>query len=128
VDKENRWLVVSPHFMEVLMDEDLCFLNNDFGEVGGLRNGLTLLNLYGFRVYVSNNLSLVGTGLGMFGIVNQNSNYGLIVGGHNSAIATARQITKTETYRDSDSFADIVRGMHLYGRKIYQDHDTFPFL
>jgi hypothetical protein len=23
-----------------------------------------------------------------------------------------------ETYRDPDSFADIVRGMHLYGRKI----------
>ena len=27
-------------------------------------------------------------------------------------------INKTETYRDPDSFADIVRGMHLYGRKI----------
>jgi hypothetical protein len=33
-------------------------------------------------------------------------------------VATAQQITKTETYRDPDSFADIVRGMHLYGRKI----------
>ena len=32
--------------------------------------------------------------------------------------ATADQINKTETYRDPDSFADIVRGMHLYGRKI----------
>ena len=32
--------------------------------------------------------------------------------------ATAEQINKTETYRDPDSFADIVRGMHLYGRKI----------
>jgi hypothetical protein len=35
-----------------------------------------------------------------------------------SAVATAEQINKTETYRDPDSFADIVRGMHLYGRKI----------
>ena len=35
-----------------------------------------------------------------------------------SAVATAEQINKTETYRDQDSFADIVRGMHLYGRKI----------
>ena len=33
-------------------------------------------------------------------------------------LATAEQINKTETYRDPDSFADIVRGMHLYGRKI----------
>jgi hypothetical protein len=42
----------------------------------------------------------------------------LIVAGHDSAVATAEQINKTETYRDPDSFADIVRGMHLYGRKI----------
>ena len=35
-----------------------------------------------------------------------------------SAVATAEQINKTESYRDPDSFADIVRGMHLYGRKI----------
>ena len=42
----------------------------------------------------------------------------MIVGGHSSAIASASQITKTESYRDPDSFADIVRGMHLYGRKI----------
>ena len=44
--------------------------------------------------------------------------YGVIVAGHDSAVATAEQINKTETYRDPDSFADIVRGMHLYGRKI----------
>jgi hypothetical protein len=42
----------------------------------------------------------------------------VIVAGHDSAVATAEQINKTETYRDPDSFADIVRGMHLYGRKI----------
>ena len=34
------------------------------------------------------------------------------------ALATAEQINKVENYRDPDSFADIVRGMHLYGRKI----------
>lgn len=46
------------------------------------------------------------------------SNFGVVVGGHSSAVATAEQINKTETYRDPDSFADVVRGMHLYGRKI----------
>ena len=46
------------------------------------------------------------------------SNLGIVVAGHDSAVATAEQINKTETYRDPDSFADIVRGMHLYGRKI----------
>jgi hypothetical protein len=104
--------------MEVLMDEDSRFLNSDFGESGALRNGLVLNNYYGFKVYVSNNLPSVGTGPGTSGTANQNSNYGIIVAGHASAIATASQITKTESYRDPDSFADIVRGMHLYGRKI----------
>jgi hypothetical protein len=118
VDKDGRWLVISPHFMEVLMDEDSRFLNSDFGESGALRNGLVLNNYYGFKVYVSNNLPSVGTGPGTSGTANQNSNYGVIVAGHASAIATASQITKTESYRDPDSFADIVRGMHLYGRKI----------
>ena len=59
-----------------------------------------------------------GTGAGTTGSANQNTNYGVIVAGHDSAVATAEQINKTETYRDPDSFADIVRGMHLYGRKI----------
>ena len=35
-----------------------------------------------------------------------------------SACATAQQLEKTEHYRDPYSFGDIVRGMHLYGRKI----------
>ena len=68
-------------------------------------------------MYVSSNLPSVGTGSGTTGSANQNSNFGVIVGGHES-VATAEQINKTETYRDPDSFADIVRGMHLYGRKI----------
>lgn len=118
VDKQGRWLVIDPVLMEVLMDEDSRFLNADYGDSGALRNGLVLNNWNGFRVYVSNNLPSVGTGAATTGVANQNSNYGVIVGGHDSAVATAEQINKTENYRDPDSFADIVRGMHLYGRKI----------
>ena len=116
VDTQGRWLVVDPVFMEVLKDEDSKLLNSDFGGAG-LQNGLVLNNLHGFRVYVSNNLPQIGTGSSTVGGTNS-SNYGVIVGGHDSAVATAEQINKTETYRDPDSFADIVRGMHLYGRKI----------
>ena len=118
VDTQGRWLVVDPVFMEILADEDSRFMNADFGESGGLRNGLVLNNFHGFRVYSSSNLPAVGTGPGTSGASNQNSNFGVIVAGHDSAVATAEQINKTETYRDPDSFADIVRGMHLYGRKI----------
>ena len=118
VDTQGRWLVVDPVFMEILADEDSRFLNADYGESGALRNGLVLNNMHGFRMYVSSNLPSVGTGSGTTGSANQNSNFGVIVAGHDSAVATAEQISKTETYRDPDSFADIVRGMHLYGRKI----------
>jgi len=118
VDKAGRWVVIDPVMMEILMDEDSRFLNSDFGDAGALRNGLVINNWNGFRVYVSNNLPSVGTGPATTGTANQNTNYGAIVAGHDSAVATAEQINKTETYRDPDSFADIVRGMHLYGRKI----------
>ena len=118
VDKDGRWIVIDPVMLEVLMDEDSRFLNADFGASGGLRNGLVMDKWNGFRVYVSNNLPQVGGGSSTTGTANQNTDYGVIVGGHDSAVATAEQINKTETYRDPDSFADIVRGMHLYGRKI----------
>jgi hypothetical protein len=117
VDSRGRWLVLDPVFIEMLKDEDSRVLNADFGG-SGLQNGLILNNLHGFRIYISNNLPSVGTGPGTSGTAAQDDNYGVIVGGHDSAVATAEQINKVETYRDPDSFADIVRGMHLYGRKI----------
>ena len=116
VDTNNRWLVVDPVFCEVLKDEDSRLLNGDFGG-SGLQKGLILNNVHGFKVYMSNNLPSVGTGPSTTGGTNA-SNYGVIVAGHMSSVASAEQINKTETYRDPDSFADIVRGMHLYGRKI----------
>lgn len=118
VDKAGRWIVIDPVMMEVLQDEDSRFLNADYGDSGALRNGLVINNWNGFRVYVSNNLPQVGGGSATTGVANQNTDYGVIVAGHDSSVATAEQINKTETYRDPDSFADIVRGMHLYGRKI----------
>ena len=116
VDTQGRWLVLDPVFIEVLKDEDSRLLNADFGG-SGLKNGLVVNNLHGFQVYSSNNLPSLGTGPSTVGGPNT-SNMGVIVAGHSSAVATAEQINKTETYRDPDSFADIVRGMHLYGRKI----------
>jgi len=118
VDSQNRWLICDPVFLEILADEDSRFLHADFGESGGLRNGLTIKNFHGFRVYSSSNLPAVGTGPGTSGTANQNANYGILVAGHNSAVATAETISKTETYRDPDSFSDIVRGMQVYGSKI----------
>tara|TARA_R100001510_G_C7631190_1_gene190034 strand:- start:125 stop:1186 length:1062 start_codon:yes stop_codon:yes gene_type:complete len=116
VDTQGRWLVIDPVFAELMKDEDSRLLDSDFGG-SGLQNGLIFNNIHGFKVYMSNNLPAKGngpTGATSTG----SSHFGVICAGHSSAVASAEQINKTETYRDPDSFADIVRGMHLYGRKI----------
>ena len=117
VDARGRWVVLDPVFVEMLKDEDSRMLNGDFGGAG-LQNGLVLNNIHGFRVYVSNALPAAGTGAGTSGTTAQSTNYGVVVAGQDDAVASAEQINKVENYRDPDSFADIVRGMHLYGRKI----------
>ena len=117
VDARGRWVVLDPVFVEMLKDEDSRMLNGDFGG-SGLQNGLVLNNIHGFRVYVSNALPAKGTGAGTSGTGAQDANYGVVVAGQDDAVASAEQINKVENYRDPDSFADIVRGMHLYGRKI----------
>ena len=118
VDKDSRWLVIDPVFAELLQDEDSRLMQGDWvTDSNQIKNGLIINNIHGFKVYQSNNLPSVGngpTGATSTG----SSHYGVICAGHSSAVATAEQINKTESYRDPDSFGDIVRGMHLYGRKI----------
>ena len=118
VDSRDRWLVIDPIMVELLKDEDSRLVNADFGGNGELMNGLVANNIHGFKVYVSNALPSKGTGAGTSGTANQDSNFGVILAGQMEAVASAEQINKVENYRDPDSFADIVRGMHLYGRKI----------
>tara|TARA_R110000824_G_scaffold154693_1_gene326861 strand:+ start:1201 stop:2259 length:1059 start_codon:yes stop_codon:yes gene_type:complete len=120
VDREGRWVVIDPVFAEQLNDENSKLLSNDFGNANdALRNGRVMTGLIrGFRVYMSNNLPSIGNGPAAVDTNGSSANYGVVCAGHDSAVATASQIEKTETYRDQDSFADIVRGLHLYGRKI----------
>jgi len=123
VDRAGRWVVVDPVFAEQLNDENSKLLNNDFagGQNAGdiLRNGRIISGMVrGFRVYLSNNLPSIGTGPATVDTNGSATNFGVVLAGHDSAVATASQIEKVETYRDNDSFADVVRGMHLYGRKI----------
>ena len=118
VDSRDRWLVIDPIMVELLKDEDSRLVNADFGGNGELMNGLVANNIHGFKVYVSNALPSKGTGAGTSGTANQDANFGVILAGQMEAVASAEQINKVENYRDPDSFADIVRGMHLYGRKI----------
>ena len=38
-------------------------IHQDFGQSGGIRSGEVIGNLHGFRVFVSNNLPSIGTGM-----------------------------------------------------------------
>ena len=125
VDTDGRWIVVDPVFAEILMDENSKLINRDFGGGEELRNGRMPGTIRGFRVYKSNNLPYLGTGTDTTLSTGSETNFGIIVAGHDSAVATAEQIAKTESFRSPDTFADIVRGMQLYGRKILRSEALF---
>lgn len=128
IDQENRWVVFDPVFKELLMDEESKLVNADFvaGDANVLRNGRIMNGtLRNFRPYESNNIVKAGTGPGTVNSNGSADNYGILVAGHMSAVATAQQLTQTESYRDPNSFADIVRGMQLYGRKILRPEALF---
>jgi hypothetical protein len=41
-----------------------------------------------------------------------------VVAGHQIATTYAEQINKVEAYRPQNSFADAIKGLHLYGAKV----------
>lgn len=123
VPEDGRWVVLDPVFIELLNDENSKLVNNDYASgqnAGGqLRNGqITAGKIRGFTVHQSQNLPLIGDGPSTISTTGSSTDYGVIVAGHMAAAATAQQLTKTEKLRATDTFGDIVRGMHLYGRKI----------
>ena len=110
VPEENRWFLAPPQFWEQagqtsskLMDASVTG-----DSASPLRNGKILAGkIQGFSCYMTNNFADSST-----------SNYYKVLSGHMSAVATASHIAKTEVVRDPDSFADIVRGLHVFGRKV----------
>lgn len=109
--EEDRWVVAGPIFYEVLAASASKLLSVDYNAgQGSIRNGLVSSGLLrGFKMYKSRNLPAPSNATGE------------IIGGHMSAVATAGTLLKTESYRDPDSFGDVVRGLHVYGRKVLRD-------
>lgn len=120
IPRTGRWIVIDPVFKEVLMDENSKLVNSDWVPgANQLTNGqLSEKTIRGFKVYESNNLPYLGTGPSTIDTNGSSAHFGVIIAGIDSAVATAQQLAKTENYRAQDAFADVVRGMHLYGRKI----------
>lgn len=124
VPMEGRWVVVDAIFLELLGDEDSKFMSNDYnsnqnGPGMDQSNGKIFAGkVRGFDVYFSNNTPTFGTGSSTINTAGSNANYGVVLAGHQSAVATAENLAKSETIRSADTFGDIYRGMHVYGRKI----------
>ena len=122
VPEENRWFVAPPIFYEKMFQA-----GNKIAEVqvtgdasSNLRNGLaTPGTLAGFTCYKSTALnSTNGTDqITMSGLATDGSE-NVILAGHISACATASHIAKTEVVRSTESFSDVVRGLHVFGRKV----------
>jgi hypothetical protein len=125
VDTDGRWLVCDPVFAEVLMDSSSKLINSDFGGGDEMRNGRLPGTIRGFSIYKSNNLPYAGTGPGTTAAAGSEANFGVMVAGHASAVSTAQQIAKTETFRSPNTFADVYRGLNLYGRKILRPETLF---
>ena len=123
VPEENRYLVAAPQFYQVLRSAASKVMDMSItgGSQSPLLNGrVTEQKLHGFSLYQSNAIGVSTTGSAATSVFGSSATSGhtLIIYGHMSAAVTASHIAKTEVIRDPNSFADIVRGLHVFGRKV----------
>jgi len=111
VPEDQRWFVAKPEFYEELASTDSKLMTSDFNQGdGGVRNGLVASgSIRGFQMYKSSNIPATSNATGQ------------CMAGHMSSTATAQSILNIETLRDTDTFGDIVRGLHVYGRQVLRD-------
>ena len=111
VPEENRWFLGSPEFMEQLGQTSSKLMDDTTGNAAPLRNGKVYSGkIMNMEIYMTNNFAASST-----------ANYYKVLSGHMSSTATANHIAKIEVIRDTDSFSDVVRGLHVFGRKVLRD-------
>jgi N4-gp56 family major capsid protein len=101
--QDGRFAVVPPWIKGLLLQNSSflvakseAVLNGEVGQIAGI------------RLLVSNNVKTTGTSP----VVSH------MMAGHPSGLAYAEQIVNVEGLRLEGSFADAVRGLHLYGAKV----------
>ncbi|MCZ4557980.1 hypothetical protein O4215_20675 [Rhodococcus maanshanensis] len=112
VPEAGRYVGVPPEFVSaLLMDKRYTDLSNS-GSTDALLNGQVGRGA-GFEVLVSNNIQKVG-GAGA------DKDDLVLCAGINAAISFANQLTKVEALRSEHRFADKVRGLNIYGAKVFR--------
>lgn len=103
----NRWAVVTPKFHGLLQKDPRFVSAGDPAAAATRANGI-IGSAAGFSLRKSNNApNGPGAGAGK-----------LVIAGYSGAVSYAEQINKTEAARKEKGFADIVKGLHLYGAKV----------
>jgi len=116
VPEENRWFLADPTFYEELGKANSKLMADTTGSAKPLRGGKVYNGkIHNFDMYMTNNFAASST-----------SNYFKVMSGHMSSTATANHIAKIEVVRDQDSFADVVRGLHVFGRKVLRSDALIP--
>jgi hypothetical protein len=111
VPAAGRYLVVNPDFADLLIQglDDVSVAGTD----SELRNGV-IGRLYGFTVVESPLLSTTGTPAA--------------VGYHEAMVAFVNQIQSLESLRNPTKFADIVRGLNVYGGKVLKNEACVKYV
>ena len=113
VPASGRYLIVPP-WAEALLEQTQAFVSvATIAQQQVFAEGL-IGRVAGFDVYVSNNSINFDT---------TSYNGWIIQAGHPMAITYAEQIVQTEALRLQTTFADAVRGLHVYGARLVRpDH------
>lgn len=107
VPEEDRFVVVTPAFHGKLLKDDRFVKAGDDPSAASRMNG-RVGQAAGFDVYKSNNLpDGAGAGAGK-----------AMIAGYRGATTLAEQIIETEAARMEKRFADLVKGLHVYGAKV----------
>jgi hypothetical protein len=107
VPEEDRYAVISPAFHGLLLKDDRFVKAGDDISAATRLNG-RVGEAAGFSIHKSNNLPAgpgVGAGTSM-------------IAGYRGACTLAEQIVSVEAARMEKRFADMVKGLHVYGAKV----------
>jgi len=101
----GRWLVIPPWFHAMLLkSEEYKLAFQDYKSTGEIPT------IAGIRILMSNNLPTKKI---------STVDFSVLLAGTNMAISFAQQLNKVEAYRPEKRFADAVKGLLLFGAKVF---------
>lgn len=105
IDTVDRWIVITPWFhAELLKSAEYKLAFQDYKTTGEIPV------IAGIKVLMSTNLPIVKI---------SSVNHSVMLAGTSMAISFAQQLNKVEVYRPEKRFGDAVKGLLLFGAKVF---------